>query len=123
MNKGEVLQQFFSGFGLEAYPATANHKGRQFPYLTYTPVFDSIYGGEQSITAELWYYGTGEAEPNQKAQQIAEKIGPGGLALRCDGGFIWIKRGSPWCQPVYDPSDDNLKRRELNISVEFCTND
>ena len=72
-------------------------------------------------TVNLWYYTTQEAEPNAKAQEISDAIGLGGVFVPCDDGAIWIKRGSPWCQNVRDDSDTNIKRRYLNITVEYIT--
>lgn len=121
MTKGAALQAFFDGFSVPAYPAAAVPSGAEYPYLTYDAVFDSFPGGEVSITANLWYYTSAEAEPNAKAQEIAEAIGYGGVTLRCDDGYIWLKRGSPFCQALSDASDHNIKRRYINISAEYLT--
>ena len=59
--------------------------------------------------------------PNAKAQEISDAIGMGGCMVAYDGGAMWIKRGSPWCQNIADESDRNIKRRYLNITVEFLS--
>lgn len=122
MTKGEALHEFFSGFGMAAYPSSSVPDDVVFPYLTYDAVFDS-FGSPVSPLVNLWFYTTSEAIPNAKAQKIAEAIGRGGVTLRCDGGWIWIKRGSPWCQSVRDDTAPNIKRRIINIEVEYLTND
>lgn len=120
MTKGEALQSFFSRF-LTAYPSTAVPKDVVFPYLTYEPIFDSFGGGEVGLTVNLWFYTKSEAIPNAKAQEIADTIGLGGVMLPCNGGYIWIKRGSPWCQSLADGTDPGIKRRYLNVTAEYLT--
>ena len=77
--------------------------------------------GEIALTVNLWYYTESEAMPNAKAQEISDAIGMGGCMVAYDGGAMWIKRGSPWCQNIADESDKNIKRRYLNITVEYLS--
>lgn len=120
MTKGEVLQSFFSRF-LTAYPSTSVPDKVTFPYLTYEPIFDSFGGGEVGLTVNLWFYTKSEAIPNAKAQELSETIGPGGITLPCDGGYIWLKRGSPWCQNLSDATNPGIKRRYINVTAEYLT--
>lgn len=132
MTKDEALYQFFNGFGLRGYPATAvptyedlvadgviKDGESQFPYLTYTPVFDS-WGNPVSLTVNLWYRTTSEAEPSAKAQELADALG-GGKYITCDGGALLLHRGSPWCQSLTDNTDPRIKRRYINITAEYLT--
>jgi hypothetical protein len=121
MNKNEALHAFWSGFSLTAYPANAVPSDVALPYLTYTPISSAFSDGETSVTVNLWYYTDSEAEPNAKAQEISERIGYGGTTVKCDEGFVWLKRGSPFCQSVNEPGDKCLKRRYINITAEFFT--
>ena len=121
MTKGEALQQFFSSFGLTTYAATSVPSDTVFPYLTYDLVTGNWGDTEVGITVNLWYHTDSEAIPNAKADEIADAIGIGGKVLLCDGGGIWIKRGSPWCQSLADETDKSIKRRYINISAEFLT--
>lgn len=121
MTKQEALQKFFSGFGIPAYPSTSVPEAAEYPYLTYDARYGAFGDGEQAITVNLWYWTNSEATPNAKAQEISERIGYGGRTISCDGGFIWLKRGSPFCQPIIDTGDTNIKRRYINISAEFFT--
>ena len=120
MTKGEVLQSFFSRF-LTAYPSTSVPDDVTFPYLTYEPIFDSWGGGEVGLTVNLWFYTQSEAIPNAKAQELSEAIGLGGITLPCDGGYIWLKRGSPWCQSLSDATNPGIKRRYINVTAEYLT--
>lgn len=121
MTKGAALHQFFNGFGIPAYTTTSVPDDAVFPWLTYELVTGSIENGENALTVNLWYYGDSEAIPNAKAQEIADAIGYSGKILNVDGGFIWIKRGSPWCQNLRDDTNPNIKRRYLNITAEYLT--
>lgn len=113
MTKEAALKQFFSGFGITAYPSTAVPKDVVFPYLTYE-VITSAWGGEPvGLTVNLWYFTTQESPPNAKARELSEAIGLGGVRLKCDEGYIWLKRGSPWCQSLTDETDSNIKRRNI----------
>ena len=120
MTKGTALQAFFSQF-MDAYSASAVPEDVAFPYLTYELITSTWDGGEVGLTVNLWFYTTSEAIPNAKAQELSDAIGYGGITLPCDGGFIWLKRGSPWCQNVRDDTDPNIKRRYINVTAEYMT--
>jgi len=121
MTKEAALKQFFSSFGIAAYPSTAVPKDVVFPYLTYE-VITSDWGGEPvGLTVNLWYYTTQEGPPNAKARELSKAIGMGGKLLPCDGGYIWLKRGSPWCQSISDETSINIKRRYINVTAEYLT--
>ena len=121
MTKEAALKQFFSGFGLSAYPATAVPNDVIFPYLTYEVITSAWDGGEVGLTVNLWYFTTQESPPNAKVREISEAIGPGGKLLPCDGGYIWLKRGTPWCQSLSDETSPTIKRRYINVTAEYLT--
>lgn len=121
MTKEAALKAFFESFGIPAYPSSGVPDDVIFPYLTYDPVTDAWESGPVSITLNLWYYTTQESPPNAKARELSQRIGTGGAVVKCDEGYIWIKRGSPWCQNLRDDADRNIKRRYLNISAEYLT--
>ena len=120
MTKGAALQAFFSQF-MDAYAASAVPEDVTLPYLTYELITSAWDGGEVGLTVNLWFYTTSEAVPNAKAQELSDSIGYGGVTLPCDGGFIWLKRGSPWCQNLQDDTDPNIKRRYINVTAEYMT--
>lgn len=121
MTKEAVLKQFFSGFGIAAYTSTAVPKDVVFPYLTYEVITSAWEGGEVGLTVNLWYFTTQESLPNAKARELSEAIGLSGKVLQCDGGYIWLKRGSPWCQSLTDETDTSIKRRYINVTAEYFT--
>ena len=120
MTKDKALHAWFSQF-LPAYPASSVPEDSVFPWLTYELVTGAWGDGENSITVNLWYYTESEAIPNAMAQKIADAIGMGGVFVPYDGGAMWIKRGIPWSQSILDESDRNIKRRYINISVEYLS--
>ena len=120
MTKGAALQAFFSQF-MDAYAASAVPEDVTFPYLTYELITSAWDSGEVGLTVNLWFYTTIEAAPNAKAQELSDAIGYGGVTLPCDDGFIWLKRGSPWCQNVLEDTDPNIKRRYINVTAEYMT--
>ena len=121
MTKAGALHAFFESFDIPAYPTSNVPEDAVFPFLTYeliTAAFDST---SVSMTVNLWYYTTSEKAPNDKVNEISAAIGLGGKVLKCDEGYIWLKRGSPWCQNLRDESNATIKRRLLNITANYFT--
>ena len=121
MTKTAALQQFFSGFGLTAYTSAAVPDDVIFPYLTYEPTVGAWGDGENNILVNLWFYTSSEAIPNAKVQEISDFIGLGGVQVPCDGGALWIKRGNPFAQGIKDDAAPDVKRRLINVDVEYLT--
>ena len=120
MTKAAAIYQFWSGFGLTAYEENTVHTDAAFPYVTYQLVTDS-FDREVAATASLWYRGESWTAINAKTEEIAQHIGLGGKIIKCDGGRIWIKRGQPFAQNMGDESDDLIKRKYLNVNIEYFT--
>lgn len=120
--KEAAVYNFLSSFGIPAYTSASVPSDAEFPYLTYDLTVGSFESGEVPLTVNLWYRGMSESAPNAKAREVSERVGMGGTTLKCDGGMIWVKRGTPWCQSIAD-TDDTVKRRYINLSVEYMTLD
>lgn len=120
MTKAASIYQFWSGFGLTAYEENTVPTDAAFPYVTYQLVTDG-FEREVAATASLWYRSESWASVNAKAEEIAQHIGFGGKIIKCDGGRIWIKRGHPFAQNMGDESDDLIKRKYLNLTLEYLT--
>ncbi len=126
MTKAAALYQFFSSFGLPAYEENSVYDMDDipdFPYITYELNTDSFSDNSISLSCSLWYRSTSWVQCNAKAEEISKAIGQGGVILPCDGGYIWIKRSSPFAQSMGDDSDDMIKRKFINISAYFFTAD
>lgn len=123
MTPEAAIFDFFNRFGIPAYASTSVPDQMPFPYITYDLVMPGELGdGESMMTVNVWYRTESEAEPNAKVREISRAIGRSGVTIRCDGGMIWLKRGTPWAQSVnVSGADDKVKRRYLNIDMEYLT--
>lgn len=125
MTPEAAVYQFLSGFSMPAYasasvPDQDSPEWEGFPYLTYDISVSWWMDGDTNMPVNLWYRTEGEVAINAKAREIGRAIGDGGTVLACDGGAVWVKRGSPWSQAVNtEGSDRNVKRRYLNLSLEY----
>ena len=120
MTKESAIHNFWSTFGLIAYEENSVPADAVLPYITYQLVVDS-FDNEVSMTASLWDNSTSWAYLIVKSNEIAQTIGRGGIILDCDGGSIWIKKGVPFIQNMSDPDNVNIKRKLINITVEYLT--
>ena len=121
MTKAAALQKFFESFGLDAYAASSVPSDVILPYLTYELTVGAWGDGDNNILVNLWFYTTSEAIPNAKVQEISDYIGLGGVRVLCDDGALWIKRGRPFSQSLKEDTAPELKRRLINIDVEYDT--
>lgn len=122
MTPEAAIFSFLNGFGIPAYAASSVPDQAEFPYITYDLVLGEWMRGEVNMPVNVWYRTESEAEPNAKVRQIADTLGIGGATVRCDGGMLWFKKGSPWAQAVViDGEDEKVKRRYVNINIEYLT--
>lgn len=122
MTKAAALQNFFESFGLPVFEENSVPSGEAYPYITYN-LSTGSFDEEIPLTASLWYRGYSWLKANAKSEEISAAIGRGGKMIPCDGGAIWVKRGSPFSQSMGDPEDDLIKRKYINITAEFFTAD
>lgn len=115
-----ALQAWLETFGLPVYSAQAVPTGADLPYMTYTPVSGAWGDGEQAVSVDVWRRTESEAKANADAEAIGAALGLGGVILPCDGGGLWVKRGSPFWQAA-DPGEAGVKRRYVNLSIENMT--
>lgn len=123
--KAATIYEFWNSFEMLAYEENSVPTGEdapEFPYITYQLVTDSL-GNEVAMMASLWYRGTSWVEANAKTEEISQKIGRKGAVLNCNGGKVWIKRGTPFAQNMGDESDNLIKRKYFNITAEYLTAD
>lgn len=121
MSKASALYSWFSGFGITPYEESNVKSNPTFPYLTYTYTTGDFDSGEVPIIVNLWYRTESNVTIDAKAEQIYDAIGRGGVMIPVSNGAIWLKRGSPFCQAIAEPSDANIRRRYINITAEFLT--
>lgn len=123
-SKASAIHSFLERFGIPVYAESSVPDNAEFPYMTYSLVTSYWDEGQVSMPLNLWYRTESEKQPNDKAAEIAEGIGYGGRLIHCDGGSVWITRGTPWCQSVpVEDVDDMVKHRYINTNLEFFTED
>ena len=121
MSKASAFYSWCGEFGITAYEESNVKATPTFPYLTYTYATGDFDSGEVPIVVNLWYNTESNTTINAKAEEIYSRIGRGGVIIPVESGSIWIKRGSPFCQALTEPSDANIRRRYINITAEFRT--
>jgi len=122
MTPEAAVYTFLSSFGIPAYAASSVPDQATFPYLTYDLVLGEWGQPEVNMPVNVWYRTDSEALPNAKVREISKAIGMGGVLLHCDGGALWLKKGSPWAQAMtVEGEDEKVKRRYVNINIEFLT--
>lgn len=119
MTMEEAIYNFWNSFGIPAYPVSSVPEDLVFPWITYENNIDIPFGSPISITVNVWYRTESEAVPNAKVRQIFERIGRGGIQIPYSEGSIWITCGSPFSIALNDENDASIKRRALNINLEF----
>ncbi len=122
MDKAQVIQSFWSGFGLEAYDENSVPDDATMPYISYSVATGDIDSAVY-LSASVWYRSTSWSSIESKVKEISEAItrmDP--PSIKTDNGRVYITKGSPFAQRMNDPSDDMVKRMYININVEFLTN-
>lgn len=120
MTKNKALFAWFNEF-MPFYRASAVPDDVVLPYGTYEYIDSAFDLGEVGLTVNLWFRTESEAIPDEKAQELSQKIGYSGVLIPCDEGVIWLKRGSPFAQSIVYEEDPAIKRRYINITAEFLT--
>ncbi|UYJ48713.1 MAG: hypothetical protein OGM82_12355 [Flavonifractor plautii] len=120
MTKNKALFAWFNEF-MPFYRASSVLEDVVMPYGTYEYPDGAFDAGEIGLTVNLWFRTESEAIPDEKAQELSQRIGYGGVYILCDEGYIWLKRGSPWCQSLVYQDDPAIKRRYINITAEYLT--
>lgn len=120
MTKNKAVYAWFNEF-MTFYRDSAVPEDAELPYGTYTYIEDAWDGEPVNFVVNLWFRTESEAVPDEKAQELSERIGYGGTLIPCDEGYVWLKRGTPWCQSVVNTDDPAIKRRYININAEYLT--
>lgn len=121
MNKSQIIQKFWSSFGLPAYDQYTVPQDAQMPYITYS-VSESDLDYPVPLTASLWYRSQSWEDIELKSYEISKQISRGGRVYPLNEGYLWIYRGSSFAQRMSD-TDDTVRRIVLNITAEFLSAD
>ena len=83
-------------------------------------MFSEDFGAEIALPVSVVYPDTTWAKCNAKTREIETAVSAGGVILPCDGGGIWLKRGTPFAQNMAD-DDDQIRRKYINLTAEYIT--
>lgn len=120
MTKNKALYAWFNEF-MPFYRASSVPDDVIMPYGTYEYIESAFDAGEVGLTVNLFFRTESEAVPDEAAQNLSKRIGYSGVTIPCDEGYIWLKRGSPFCQSLTYENDPAIKRRYINITAEYLT--
>lgn len=120
MTKNKAVYTWFNEL-MTFYRDSAVPEDAELPYGTYTYIDDAWDGGQVNFVVNLWFRTESEAVPDEAAQKLSDKIGYGGALIPCDEGYVWLKRGTPWCQSITNTDDPAIKRRYINVTAEYLT--
>ena len=90
MTKNKALFAWFNEF-MPFYRASSVLEDVVMPYGTYEYPDGAFDAGEIGLTVNLWFRTESEAIPDEKAQELSQRIGYGGVYILCDEGYIWRK--------------------------------
>ena len=117
-SKAGAFHAWMNGFGATAYPAEAVPDDAEEPYITYSFGLAG-FGEEFAAQVDLWFPADSVAKANAMCDRIGAELGAGGTFVECDGGALWLKKGSPFWQAVAD--EPGVIRRYMNIDIENLT--
>ena len=119
--KWKAIQNFWSRFGLVAYDQYTVDPKAIMPYITYSAAV-ADFDNTCALTASLWYRGIGWRDVSNKADEIADYIGEGGVLEPYNGGAMWVTMGRTiFAQRLSDPDDDSIRRILINVNAEFLS--
>lgn len=121
MTKAAALYQFFSSFGLPAYEENTVPDNAEYPYLTYAVTTGGWGNAQYASHCSLWYRTDSWVEINAKTEEIQKRLDIGGVVVSCDGGALWVLAGDPFAQNMVDPNDASVKRKYINVVLEYWT--
>ncbi len=119
MDSMETLATFWKSFGIPAYDESSVPDTAPLPRITFS-VSMAGFGEPVLLSASIWYRSNSWAEITVKMYEIFNRLGPGGEVLPCDGGYLWLKRGTPFAQRIND-EDTAIRRYYLNVEADYLT--
>lgn len=103
-----------------AYTVTSVPTDAVLPYMTYEWTVADITDGDVPIVVQIWERTTSELIPNKHAADFRKYIETNDTVTFTDGA-IWLKPGNPWCRSLKDEVSKFIKRRYMNVTLEFLT--
>lgn len=123
MTKAQALYSFWSRFGWLAVDEQAMYDTTFDPpdrYISYESAEDS-FDAPVLIGADLWHRSMSWKDISDKAEEISNEIGRGGIFVPYDGGAIWITRGSPFSSHMSAETSNDVRRIHITINAEYLS--
>ena len=122
MDRWQAQYEFWSSFGMPAYPEddVPDRKDITFPYITYQAVSGG-FGAVLTVNASIWTRSTSWEEADAKADEIERYIRSMGYPEIDGGRYRVYIPDSAFAQSMGDPNDDQVKRKRLDVRFEFMT--
>ena len=117
MNWRQALTEYYSSFGMAAYPQESVEEDAEFPWITYN-MNRGDFGEETALTLHTHHYTSSEAIPNAKADEIVKSM-RGGKMIHCDEGMMMIFPALPEWLSAPDQNDKNHKHRIINATIHW----
>lgn len=107
------LYEFWSSFGIPAYPEYAVPDNAELPYITYE-MAQPNWRDSSPYFARVWYRDTSYVDITTKVDEISNRIGEG-VRIVLDNGYMFLFKDSAFIQfqPVED--EENLKVAYLQM--------
>lgn len=121
MIKEAAMHQFWSSFSIPAYEESTAPDGAALPYITYNlSTASGIDDNSVYMSGNIWYKSMSWTDITAKANQISEHLKNGGV-IKVDNGYLWIRKGTPFAIRMEEPSDETIRRININIEVDYIT--
>ena len=119
-NTAIALYNFFSSFGLPAFPEYSVPDEAQLPYITYQ-LIEPDWDDGGTFYARVWYRTTTYTAINAKLDQIKAAVGEAVSLPVESGGAVYLMKGTPFIQYMPMEGDDTLKVAYLNFNIQAIT--
>lgn len=118
MTKAEALHTFMASLGWDAY-ANQAPAGAAFPYLVYEQNIGGWLDDKIPTTVTLWDYSDSYKPILDMCEALTDKVTMGGVNVPYDGGTITIRRDGAFQAAAVESSDDKIKGRYVNLTLEY----
>ncbi len=120
MTPTAALYQFWSSFGITAYPSNRVPEDTAFPFITYEPIIANWWTGAAAASVvNVRYHTESEAVPNKKAKEISDRS-QGGTTVSVMMESFSVAEDQP-STPLVDEADSSIVRRYTVITMQFIT--
>ena len=109
-----ALHSFLSGFGIPAYVVNTVPDEAELPYLTY-PLTEPEWNSPATFYVQVYTRNkTQNAPALRKADEIVQAIGPAGVRIPCDGGYVVLNLQNPTVQLIVD---GDIRSAYINLQI------